>query len=394
MNQSTEFSDVPGFARYPVNTLPIQVELGSESLFLLWDDGHQSEFHYLWLRDNCPCQQCITPLSREQVFEICDVPLDIKPINTSIESEGRLVLQWDFDNHRSRFHPGWLRSHCYSVKARNERKWQPIIWDKECITQQLPVYDYQQIKQDNKQQLHWLKDQRDYGIALIKSVATVPGTLAEVANCISFIRETNFGTIFDVKSKPNANTAAYTTLRLPLHTDLPTRELQPGLQFLHCLENDAEGGESILVDGFKIAEYLRQYYSDDFTALSSYPMDFYNVDRETDYRFRAPVFALNSEGDVIEVRLANFLRGPIDLPSEQIIPIYKAYRRFIELTRDPQFQFFYRLQPGDLLVFDNRRVLHARNAFDLKQGGRHLQGCYVDRDELLSRIRILERAIM
>jgi hypothetical protein len=50
-----------------------------------------------------------------------------------------------------------------------------------------------------------------------------------------------------------------------------------------------------------------------------------------------------------------------------------------------------RLEPGDAWVFDNRRMLHARTAFDPSTGRRHLQGCYVDRDELLSRIRILER---
>lgn len=154
------------------------------------------------------------------------------------------------------------------------------------------------------------------------------------------------------------------------------------------------GGESILVDGFKIAGHMREHDPEAFAVLSSNSMDFYNVDTKSDYRFRAPVFMLNNEGEVIEVRLANFLRGPLDLPSEKIVPIYKGYRRFIQLTREARFQFFYRLEPGDLLVFDNRRVLHARNAFDLQKGDRHLQGCYVDRDELLSRIRILEREVM
>jgi len=40
---------------------------------------------------------------------------------------------------------------------------------------------------------------------------------------------------------------------------------------------------------------------------------------------------------------------------------------------------------------DTRRVLHGRAAFDPSTGRRHLQGCYVDRDQLLSRIRVLER---
>ncbi len=106
-----------------------------------------------------------------------------------------------------------------------------------------------------------------------------------------------------------------------------------------------------------------------------------------------PVVLRPGEGRVVEVRLANFLRGPLDLPAEDVVRHYRAYRTFIALTREPRFQFEYRLNPGDLLVFDNRRVLHARRAFDLQQGQRHLQGCYVDRDELLSRIRVLERTL-
>lgn len=96
---------------------------------------------------------------------------------------------------------------------------------------------------------------------------------------------------------------------------------------------------------------------------------------------------------MVEVRLANFLRGPLDLPADQVVRQYRGYRTFIQLTREARFQFYYRLAAGDLVVFDNRRVLHARNAFDLQQGHRHLQGCYVDRDELLSRIRVLERSL-
>ncbi|WP_206326411.1 TauD/TfdA family dioxygenase, partial [Pseudomonas viridiflava] len=48
-------------------------------------------------------------------------------------------------------------------------------------------------------------------------------------------------------------------------------------------------------------------------------------------------------------------------------------------------------QAGRVVVLDNRRTLHARNAFDPATGVRHFQGSYVDRDELLSRILVLQR---
>ncbi|WP_020682371.1 gamma-butyrobetaine dioxygenase [Marinobacterium rhizophilum] len=384
--------ETAGYSHYAVSHRPQRIDIGAESLGLVWDDGHVSEFHYLWLRDNCPCSDCVSSLTREQLFEICDAPLSIRPLEAQLRGD-YLEILWKGDGHRSRFHPGWLRSHCYSDQARAARQWQPAIWDRAAIEASLPRYEYADMMQHDAILLRWLRKLRDSGISLLHNSDTTPGTLQRVAQRISFVRETNFGTLFDVRSKPDANTAAYTTLRLPLHTDLPTRELQPGLQFLHCLENDATGGESILVDGFCIAQYMREQHPDDFDALSSLPMDFYNKDRNSDYRFRGPAIVLDGQGAVSEIRFANFLRGPLDVPPDQVVRHYRAYRTFISLTREARFQFEYRLVPGDLLVFDNRRVLHARRAFDLQQGQRHLQGCYVDRDELLSRIRVLERSL-
>jgi len=393
MNSLDTTIEIASFTPYPIKQHPVQVHLNQESLTLVWDNGHQSEYHYLWLRDNCHCPKCISTLTREQIFEICDVPLTIKPLTAYISDNHRLMIEWDYAEHSSQYHPGWLLSHCYSESVLEEKKWSPHIWDKERISRELPTKTFDSVMQSDLHLLAWLRDLRDYGIALVTQVDTQENTLIKVANRISFIRETNFGTIFNVQAKADANTAAYTDLRLPLHTDLPTRELQPGLQFLHCLINDATGGESILVDGFKIADHMRVNHPQEFQSLSTIPMSFYNKDKNSDYRFRGTAIVTDSNDEVVEVRLANFLRGPIDVPSHQTMALYKAYRCFIQLTRDVEFQFFHRLNSGDLIVFDNRRVLHARNAFDLKTGMRHLQGCYVDRDELLSRIRVLEREV-
>jgi len=393
MNSLDTTIEIASFTPYPIKQHPVQVHLNQESLTLVWDNGHQSEYHYLWLRDNCHCPKCISTLTREQIFEICDVPLTIKPLTAYISDNHRLMIEWDYAEHSSQYHPGWLLSHCYSESVLEEKKWSPHIWDKERISRELPTKTFDSVMQSDLHLLAWLRDLRDYGIALVTQVDTQENTLIKVANRISFIRETNFGTIFNVQAKADANTAAYTDLRLPLHTDLPTRELQPGLQFLHCLINDATGGESILVDGFKIADHMRVNHPQEFQSLSTIPMSFYNKDKNSDYRFRGTAIVTDSNDEVVEVRLANFLRGPIDVPSHQTMALYKAYRCFIQLTREVEFQFFHRLNAGDLIVFDNRRVLHARNAFDLKTGMRHLQGCYVDRDELLSRIRVLEREV-
>ncbi|WP_214509924.1 gamma-butyrobetaine dioxygenase [Pseudomonas brassicacearum] len=378
------------FRRYPlISPLTAATPL-TDRVQVTWADGRTSPFHHPWLRDNCPCAQCVYSVTREQVLEIVDVPEDIAPGATYLDEEGCLCVDWH-DGHRSRFDPGWLRAHAYDDQSRTERlanKPRRQLWRRDL---QLPVFDYPALMDDADALLQWLLAVRDIGLTQVRGVPTEPGSLIRIAQRISFIRESNFGVLFNVQSKADADSNAYTAFNLPLHSDLPTRELQPGLQFLHCLVNDADGGESIFVDAFAIAQALRQEDPEAFDALCRIPVEFRNKDRRSDYRCLAPIIALDALGQVSEIRMANFLRGPFDTTVEQMPRLYRAYRRFIALTREPQFRLVQRLEPGQLWCFDNRRTLHARNAFDPASGARHFQGCYVDRDELLSRILVLQR---
>jgi Probable taurine catabolism dioxygenase len=82
----------------------------------------------------------------------------------------------------------------------------------------------------------------------------------------------------------------------------------------------------------------------------------------------------------------------LDVPEAEILPWYRAYRRFAAILREPAGELRLRLSPGDLLIMENNRALHGRTAFDPNLGRRHLQGCYVDKDGVESRRRVLERA--
>lgn len=381
---------VADFRTYPLISALSGVQNLTDRVSIAWADGRISPFHHVWLRDNCPCEQCVYNVTREQVFEIVDAAPDLVPANAHIDSDGCLRIDWQ-DGHRSRFDPGWLRAHAYDDESRAERlaaKPKAYLWRSDL---QLPVFEYSALMNDNGALLQWLIAVRDIGLTQVRGVPTEPGSLKLIAQRISFIRESNFGVLFNVQSKADADSNAYTAFNLPLHTDLPTRELQPGLQFLHCLVNDAEGGESIFVDGFAIADALRQEAPELFQALCEIPVEFRNKDRHSDYRCLAPIIALDALGRVAEVRMANFLRGAFDTTVEQMPLLYRAYRRLIAMTREPRFRLMQRLNPGELWCFDNRRTLHARNAFDPASGARHFQGCYIDRDELLSRTLVLQR---
>jgi len=95
---------------------------------------------------------------------------------------------------------------------------------------------------------------------------------------------------------------------------------------------------------------------------------------------------------------------PVRLPYAKAEAFYAAYRAWAAIVARPEFALGLRLAPGDCLVFDNTRILHARTAFapapspppgaPAPSGSRerHLQGCYADLDGLLSTRAVLRRA--
>ncbi|MFX0542888.1 TauD/TfdA family dioxygenase [Roseovarius sp. S4756] len=105
-----------------------------------------------------------------------------------------------------------------------------------------------------------------------------------------------------------------------------------------------------------------------------------------------PVITLDRSGAVIKIRYNAHLAGIFDMPAEIMAEYYGAYRAYMAKTRDPRYHLTLRLKSGEMVVFDNRRVLHGRDAFDPSTGFRHLHGCYVDRGEFASRLRLLARA--
>jgi len=362
-------------------------EAGAGNLDLVWSDDHHSRFHFIWLRDNCPCPACLHPQTRERTFDVMSIAAD-QPVPSSVDvHEDQLVICWE-DGHVSTFQSDWLRPNCYSKLAREARREKPVLWTSK-VKCALPEIDYETVMKNDTGLLAWLDLLIEYGFALIRNTPTVQGEVTRVANRIAYLRETNFGRDFDVISKPNPNNVAYTALKLESHSDLPNWELPPGTQFLHCLEFDAEGGESTLVDGFGAARQLENEDPAAFETLAKLHIPFRFHDQDWDVQWSAPTIAQDPLGDIQEIRFHAALTAPLDLDFEDVLPFYRAYRIFTDIVRRPENILALKLRPGDLLVFNNRRALHGRAAFNPETGPRHLQGCYVDNDSILSKRRIL-----
>ena len=80
----------------------------------------------------------------------------------------------------------------------------------------------------------------------------------------------------------------------------------------------------------------------------------------------------------------------LTVPPEMVQKVYEALIALGKMCRDPANRVEYRMNPGDMITFNNSRVLHGRSAFTItEKGNRLLEGCYFDWDLVNSRIRVL-----
>ena len=385
MQTQSIFPDPPSKRR---SAIPREVTAGERAVTVAWDDGHASRFHWLWLRHNCRCDKCWNKLGDQTLQVVVNIPQDIVPKSTSLDDEGRLVLAWPQDDHVTVYEAGWLRAHCYSAEERRKRRHTPTLWDANYV-KDLPVFERGDIEVGNLGNLQVLEQLRDYGIARIKGAAPVPDEIERLAELIGYIRETNYGRFLDVVTKPSPKILAYTPEYLSVHSDDPYRDLPPGFGIFHCIEADSVGGDSILVDGFKVADALRKENPGAFEILSRVPQQYsrYHED-DVDFRYEARMISIDYWGEISGFRYADRPIAPLDIQEELVEPFYDAFRKLSELTRRPEFEIRFRLTPGDVLLFDNHRVLHGRSGIS---GRRHLRTCYFEREVFRSRLRILGR---
>ncbi len=309
----------------------------------------------------------------------------------AVEGAGLLVefIQGQ-ERHASRFTWGWLRNHCYGSEALAERKPARHLWDSR-HSQELAVVDFNDYFTTDRGIRAWIDALFRDGIVLLRGVPTEPGKLVEVANRVGPIRQSNFGEYYDVVSMPNPNAVAYTSLGLELHTDLANWRFPPDFQMLCCLQNSVVGGGSIFADGFRVAEDLRRQDPESFKILCTHRLTFRFQDSSCDIATSAATLDVDSDGNLTRIRFNNWLRSAMQLPAELTEPMYAAIAALWRLLRDEKYHLTTRLSAGELITYDNSRILHGRESFDANTGQRHLQGCYMNREDVANQRLLLER---
>lgn len=340
-------------------------------------------FSAIWLRDNASDDR--DPGNGQKLTNITDLPTDPRIIAIETSMDDQVTLEFAPDGKRASFDLDALLI-AHDTAPNSQRHWTCRDFD-----DGPPTSSWPKIANDPEALRVWLTAIREYGLAVLTELPDETGVVLEVAELFGHVRETNYGRLFDVRAQADPVNLAYTGMALSVHTDNPYRDPVPGIQLLHCLRGDAEGGDTVLVDGFHAAERLRQHDIEAFETLSQTWVEFTYRSDDTKLSARRPMIGLDDKGQIIEVRFNNRSLAPLELPADALPKFYAAYRRFAEILFDPVDALTFKLRPGELFAVDNRRVLHGRTAFS-SAGRRHLQGCYADMDGLLSRLSVLERA--
>ena len=371
------------------NRRPAVVEVHEGGLTVRWSDKSPMHLPDFWLRDNCRCAKCRHPGNGQKLYAITDLPADLSAIEALVAPDQSVRVLWS-DGHRSEYTADWLNDHDLIASARMARRPKVRLWGQE-LGNDLPIGNWPEMGNSPAKELAWLDLFATHGFGLLKNVPTEPGMVAEVGDRLGFVRVTNYGRLFDVISVPNPNNLANTSLGLGVHSDNPYRHPSPGVQLLHCLEADAPGGDTLLVDGFHAAEILRKENPGAFALLSTVPMTFRFTDDKAELEAKQTLITADMDGVVTAVHINNRSADWLDAPSDLAGRWYRAYRIFAQILKRPELELIFKLGPGDCVVMQNDRALHGRTAFDPNLGKRHLQGCYIDRDGIESRRQVLKR---
>ena len=362
----------------------MKIELTDNKVFFE-KQGAKKEIHPFWLRERVNSENFLDQKTQQRLFdptmlknssEISKVNISDKFLEVSFKdgAYAKLVIE----NILKEFEKD---NELYFINK--------ISWKSDF--QNNNIYKFNKNFFEEKIMYESLLDFYKYGFVIFENVPTKDNFIVNFANSIGSIRRTNFGEFFNVKSKPNPNDLAYTSLPLAPHTDNPYRKPVPCIQLLHCIENEVGGGLSTLVDGLAVTGELKKKHPSFFQILTEIKVRFQFVDDNVVLEDWAEMIQLDENKRLKQVRFSPRLDFVPLMDKEKLELYYAARNKISEMYNSEKFRIEFKLKPGDLLMMDNYRLLHGRTEYNANEGNRFLQGCYIDYDSTEGKLKHLKR---
>jgi gamma-butyrobetaine dioxygenase len=388
---------MPDNSQTDVTSQILSAALDGSKVKLVWSDSIHQELHSKCLRHSPGFPGGERPAGAEGRFpSSCE---GLVPERAELTADGDLQLRWQPGGLQSQHSNEWLRAQLDLLQARGQHPPGQIIWDATRI-EDLPKPAYPAVMADEEARLKLFEQVLNWGVTLIREVPAQPGTVETVAGWFGQIQPNPYADdparplLSSIRVDPAQPVATRMSHFLGPHTDTCWRQSLIGLLLMHCLQAHPEGGRSMLVDGFAVAARLREQSPEAFASLSTVPIAFGSVvaDRD-DWRASGRVISVSADKVIEGIRYNGNSIGQLDLPDDLVEPVYAALENFESILYDRSLWWRPLLAPGDLLVIDNHRVLHGREAFDAAAGERHIQCCNVERDDFHNHYRRLAKRL-
>ncbi|KAJ1897237.1 hypothetical protein LPJ66_003491 [Kickxella alabastrina] len=392
-----------------------------------------ADFHYFWLRHNCPCLNgCRHTTTKERMIDASVIPLDIRPLRavvaTTVSEDGEgdeqpaVAFFWapiatkddsgnlavlDDKEHVSVFPIQWLRENAYAVNRTQSHELPPHDTNLVTINYLDFVAKYpananknpasENVKLDEQGSVLYkaavFDNLKNYGVAVIRNRGSdTEDIIYDFIDSTADVISTHFGRIehLHTGNVENANNdqLGYTNSAVRLHTDLCYAESAPGFQFLHCIRPADQGGENYFVHVESAANYLKTEVSlRAYELLTTVPVKFDRKQKHFKAQLVNPILRLSDEintetGErkLAQVRYSYFTQAAQNnVPFAELREWYEAQQVWDKLLYRDDFQIKADLQAGDVVIYDNFKILHARNGFT---GPRHMAGVYFEASDL------------
>jgi len=331
-----------------------------------------------WLRDNCLCDQCRIVQTDERRWQPWTQP-DMPAVKTVEVVDGRMNVEWE-DGHRSVYG----RAQWDKIRVSASRgAWTARLWDS---AYEIGRYDHDQCIADLVTRRDMFEALRRDGAVVVTGSPTEPGSVISLLQALGItLRDSSLGLIFDVKLDPAGYNIAFTAEEVPPHNDNAQYTHPPSGQVLAMLVNDAQGGNSVVVDGWSVLEKLNSHHPDAVDVLSRVEVGFRQYSSDADAFTRAPLVVRDRAGRFVHLRFSNQLMQPLAFDDPDLAAWYEAYRLLGAEIADPANHVSFRLSAGDTLFVNGYRVLHARTAYQ-PDGRRHLQDVYFEMDDVFGHL--------
>lgn len=342
---------------------------------LVFGHGDQSmELSPLWLRERTQVPEQLETMTQQRLFDSHAIDPDLRLEHARPVGEHQVALAFS-DGHRETFD---LRFLLHELRD-GEPFPAPEPWDAGLDRREV-CFDWDRARQEPGEFRASLEAYLRRGYIILRGVPTDRERILEVGRHYGYVKETNFGRYFEVYSRPSGNDLAYRSVALGPHTDNPYRSPVPGIQLLHCLVNETSGGLSTLADSLAVLARLRAEDPAGYALLNDTPVRFRFVDAGTELVTHRTMIRTNDDGEPTGVHYSPRLDALPLLSDADTRRFHRARQRLGALLTDPAYEARFALEAGELLLFDNSRVLHGRTSYDTSEGRRHVQGCYLDGD--------------